>query len=100
MRTHGILPLLCSTLFVLTGPQTTLAADEGAKTFEEICTQCHTATRQPLDNKHLTREQWNEAIERMKGYSAEVPKGKMAELLDYLVRTNGPAGAAADAGKK
>lgn len=100
MRIHRILPLLCSTLFVLTAPQTTLAADEGAKTFEEVCTQCHTPKRQPLDNKHLTKEQWNEAIERMKGYDTEVSKGKMADLLDYLVRTNGPANAATDAGKK
>jgi hypothetical protein len=31
---------------------------------------------------------------------AEVPKAKKAELLDYLVSTHGPAGAASDAGKK
>jgi mono/diheme cytochrome c family protein len=99
MQTRTTLPLLFLTLLVSTVPQTTLAADEGAKTFEEVCTQCHTPKKQPLDKQHLTRDQWKEAIERMAGYGAEVSKGKMADLLDYLVRTNGPAGAT-DTGKK
>jgi len=100
MQTQTTLPLLCLTLLVSTVPQTTLAADEGVKTFEEVCMQCHTPKKQPLDNKHLTRDEWNETIERMAGYGAEVSKGKMPDLLDYLVRTKGPAGAATDTGKK
>lgn len=102
MQSHKILLVLCTTLLGLITPCLAAAADEGAKIFEEVCTQCHTPKRQPLDNKHLTRQEWKDTIEqRMIGYGAEIPKGKMGDLLDYLVRTRGPVGTATDgAGKK
>jgi hypothetical protein len=100
MKTPAILPLVFPALFVLSVPQIALGADEGARTFEDVCTQCHSPKRNPLDNKHLTKDQWKEAIERMAGYGAEVSKNKLPDLLDYLVRSNGPAGAAPDTGKK
>ncbi len=76
------------------------AVDDGAKVYTDVCLPCHTAKMRPLDNSHLTKEQWKDAIDRMIDQGVEVPKGKMPELLDYLSRTHGPAGAATDAGKK
>jgi hypothetical protein len=95
-------------LFVLIGaallgfsfPCFSVAADDGAKVFADACTPCHTAKIRPLDNTHLTKEQWNEAIVRMIDQGAEVSKGKMPELLDYLTRTHGPVGTTTDAGGK
>lgn len=77
-----------------------VAADDGTKIFAESCSPCHSAKMRPLDNKHLTREQWKDTIDRMIDQGAEVPKKKIPELLDYLVQTHGPAATAPDAGKK
>ncbi len=89
----------CSTLLGLAAPRLAVAEDEGAKVYAETCTQCHTAKTRPLDDKHLTREQWKEAVDKMIGMGADVPDKKIPVLLDYLVRTRGPADAAPDAGK-
>ncbi len=74
--------------------------DEGAKTYKEVCTQCHTAKVRPLDKKRLTKEQWRQAVAKMVDLGAEVPKDKIPALLDYLASTHGPAGAAGGDGKK
>lgn len=74
--------------------------EPGAKIFAESCLSCHSSMVRPLDNKHMTREQWSEAIDRMIDQGAEVPKGEKVELVDYLFRTHGPAGAAMGAAKK
>lgn len=95
-----LLALLCFTAPGLAAPHLVAAADEGAKVFEESCGPCHKAAIRSLDNKHLTREQWQEAVERMIDQGAEVPKAKKAELLDYLTLTHGPASTATDASKK
>ena len=84
---------LCSSLLGLVASHATIAADEGAKTFKEVCSSCHTAKVRPLDNKHLTKEQWKQAIDRMIDMGTEVPKGKIPVLLDYLASTHGPASA-------
>jgi hypothetical protein len=49
------------------------------------------ALRRPLDGKHLTKEQWNQAVIKMVDLGAEVPKEKVPALLDY-----GPADVDAD----
>jgi cytochrome c5 len=95
-----ILLPVCSMVLALGTSSGAVAADDGSKVFEEICTACHTPKKNPLEDKRLTRDQWAEAIERMAGYGAEVPKARMASLLDYLVRSNGPPGAATEAAKK
>jgi hypothetical protein len=80
-------------------PCLALAAGDGAKMYVESCSPCHSASIRPLDNTHLTAEKWKETVERMIDLGAEVPKGKMSELLDYLNTTHGPAGASSDTGK-
>jgi len=89
---------LCSFLLGLAAPRLAVAADDGAKTFKEVCSQCHTAKVRPLDNQHLTKEQWKQAVTKMVDLGAEIPKEKMPALLDYLASTHGPAGG--DAGTK
>jgi mono/diheme cytochrome c family protein len=81
---------LCS--LSLLAPNAAVAADEGANTFKQVCSQCHTAKVRPLDKKQLTKEQWNQAIKKMVDLGAEVPKEKIPALLDYLASTHGPAG--------
>jgi cytochrome c5 len=88
---------VCLALSWITASWPAFSAEGGAKTFEEVCTQCHTAKRQPLNKKQLTKEQWKEAIERMAGYGVEMPKAKLPDLLDFLVGMNA---AAADPAKE
>lgn len=90
MEAKKLLLLVCSALLGSATP--CLAADDGARILAEVCSECHTAKKNPLDNVHLTRGDWSETLERMLGYGAEIPKGKIPELLDYLVKTHGPAG--------
>ena len=80
--------VLCLALLGFATPWLAVAADDGAKIVADVCAQCHTPKRNPLDNLHLTKEQWKEAVERMAGYGAEVPKAKLPDLLDYLVGMN------------
>lgn len=90
-----------SALIGFTIPSLATPAEDGAKIFGESCSSCHTPSARPIDDKHLTREQWKEASERMIDLGAQVPKGKKLELLlDYLVSTQGPEGTGADTGKK
>lgn len=100
MQPYRELAVLASALLALAASGAAAGADDGAKIVAEVCSQCHTPKRNPLDNVHLTKGQWSETLERMVGYGAELPKSKMPELLDYLVRTHGRSGAAADADKK
>jgi cytochrome c1 len=92
--------LMATTLLGSSTPCSAAAVDDGAKVYEEACTPCHTAKLRPLDNMHLTKEHWKDAVERMIDEGVEVPKGKMQVLLDYLSRTHGPVNGANDAGKK
>lgn len=92
METGKIIPLVILALFDLVLPRLTVAADDGGRIFSDVCTPCHTTTRKPLDKIRLTREGWDEAVQRMISYGAEIPKGKRSELLDFLVRGPVPAG--------
>ncbi len=91
--------LTCSSLLGFAAPRLAFAEEDGAKIFAESCSSCHTAKTRPLDDVHLTREQWKEAIDKMIPLGAEVPEKKIPALLDYLARTHGPAGTSIDGGK-
>ena len=97
MRSTTRYLILCSAVLALGAPHATIAGDEGAKIVEEVCSSCHTEKLRPLDKMHLTRAEWADAVERMNGYGAEVQKKKLPELLDYLARTYGTAGASSAA---
>jgi len=67
------------------------AVDKGEQAFQENCSLCH-----PLDRpraKHLTRDEWQQTIEKMIGFGCPIGNSKTAQaaVLDYLVRTQGPA---------
>ena len=91
--------LIYSMLLVFTQTGTVAVADDGTKIFTEACSGCHSAKSRPLDNIHLTKEQWKETVDRMIDLGSEVPKSKMSELLDYLVATYGPASSTDSVGK-
>lgn len=91
MQTGKLIPLIFMSLLGLVRPSLALAADDGGKIFATACLACHTAKKQPLDKVRLSREGWNEAITRMISYGAEIPKGKLPELLDYLVKMRAAA---------
>jgi cytochrome c5 len=95
-----VLLFLCATMLGFTAPAIAAPADDGAKIVADVCAACHTAKIRPLEKMHFTRAEWAEAVERMSGYGAEVPKDKLASLLDYLAQTQGPAAANGDAAKK
>ncbi len=65
-----------------------LAAD-CAKLVQQACGQCHTERSRPLSEFHLTRQQWQEAIERTPAHGAAVPDENLQELLDCLARAHG-----------
>lgn len=92
--------MMCMILLGICIPCFAIAADDGAKTYSRSCSPCHSAEIRPLDKISMTREQWQESIDIMIEIGADVPKGKMAELLDYLILTHGPTGTAAGVGKK
>jgi len=100
MRLYGMLLLLMSVAVGFSIPCDALAADDGAKVFTESCAPCHTPKMRSLDNTHMTRDQWKDTVDRMLDQGAEVPKGKIPALLDYLVSTHGPVGAAPAEGRK
>jgi hypothetical protein len=92
--------LIGSALMGFTLPCLSAAADEGAKVYTDACTPCHTEKMRPLDKVRMTKDQWKESIDLMIAQGVEVPKGKMPALLDYLIRTHGPASAPTDSRKK
>ncbi|MCX7170723.1 MAG: hypothetical protein NTY41_10675 [Proteobacteria bacterium] len=91
-----MIPLIVMSLLGPVTPGPALAADDGGKIFTNACLACHTAKKQPLDKLRLSKEGWNEAITRMISYGAEIPKGKLPELLDYLVKSRVPASDASE----
>ncbi len=83
--------LLVVGTFTAAGAPRSFAADDGAKIFEDNCTRCHNvqAVKDKLKGKQLTRPELVDTIDRMKGFGAEVPRGKQDALLDYLVQMFG-----------
>jgi Spy/CpxP family protein refolding chaperone len=78
----------------LLGTATARAADDYATYFKEQCTGCHEMRKQPLEDKHLTRQQWQDAVDKMVQMDKlddPVPsKAFLAGLVDWLARTHGP----------
>lgn len=96
MEARTIFWAICMSLLGLVAPSRTIAANDGGIIFANACAVCHTAKKLPLDKTRLTREGWNEAVARMISYGAEIPRGKLPELLDYLVKSRVPG---SDAGE-
>ena len=93
MLTTRILPTLACAAIWLGAPVWALAADDGAKTFQESCAGCHPPSGLTLDDKHMSRAEWKENIDRMAEMNRLDPPLKKEQydvLLDWLVATHGP----------
>ncbi len=75
------------------------AQNDGERIVNEVCSGCHNPKVRPIEKMHKTRAEWAEAVDRMIGYGADVPKDKIPQLLDYLAATHGPEGGAGNAKK-
>lgn len=94
MRTSSIVIMAASAAIALAATLPAAAADEGAKIFENTCLGCHGPTGLTLEDHHLTRAEWKEAIDRMAEMNRLDPplkKDQYEKLLDWLVSTHGPA---------
>jgi len=84
-------------------PFVALAADDGAKFFEEDCSEeCHNPNKKPLTVKNMSRTEWKDAINIMleKERLDPVPsKERISVLLDYLVSHFGPLDVAGSGSK-
>lgn len=83
-------------------PPVHAANDQAENLFEQSCTKCHNrkSLQDKIKDKRLNREAWNDVIQRMiSTYSAEVPKNRQEELVDYLMKTFSSVSGDAPAGK-
>jgi len=101
---HPILGLLLCTFFAGIGTSCgAIAADaDVAAYFQTDCVSCHQRKKKPIDDKHLSRTEWKESIDKMLelGKLDPVPsKEFITSLLDWLEKTHGPADSAAAAPK-
>lgn len=83
----------------LLAPAARAATDSDyAAYFEDQCVGCHTLKKKPVDDKRMSRQEWQDAVDkmvRMDKLDDPVPsKQFLAGLVDWLARTHGP-----DAGK-
>jgi cytochrome c5 len=64
-----------------------------------VCASCHATDL--ITGKQATRKDWQDIIDRMKGYGATLDANQTTTLLDYLEKTQGPKqqASAGDAGK-
>jgi cytochrome c5 len=70
-------------------------ADAAAKAIiNGSCTGCHGADL--ITGKQATRKEWQDVIDRMKGYGATLNPTQTTTLLDYLEKTQGPKQQAAN----
>ncbi len=91
MKRSCLAALTLSLLVVATGaPRKVRAGDDGEAVFNQNCQLCHTPERVRV--KHLTREEWQQIIEKMIGFGCPIRSSKRNQrlVLDYLVRTQGP----------
>jgi mono/diheme cytochrome c family protein len=97
----GRLPLLAAALLLGTTGLASLAAQDGAKLFEDNCAECHYPKKKPLDKHHLGRAKWAEWIDDMvakEKLEKPLSKEDYATLLDWLVKNHGPEEQSSGAG--
>jgi mono/diheme cytochrome c family protein len=94
MKPPKVFLLYGAMVLALVAPRLALSADDGAKIFEDECSDCHNGKKKPLDKKQMSRKEWEDAIKTMieKDKLDPVPsKERRAALVDWLVLTRGPA---------
>ena len=74
------------------------AAADPAAYFQSECVECHELRKKPIDDKHMSRDEWKKSIDKMLELEKLDPvpsKPFLSELLDWLEKTHGPGGAPA-----
>src|SRR5712691_13342106 len=86
--------LLALFALALASPPPSAAADRGEQAFQENCSLCHTLDR--VRAKHLTRDEWQQMIERMVGFGCPIVSSKKAQVavLEYMSKAQGPVATA------
>lgn len=91
---HPILSLLCYALLtVFALPRLACAEEDPAKYFEDQCLDCHHTKKKPIEDKHMTRDEWKKAVEKMLQLEKldPVPSDQfISSMLDWLAKTHGP----------
>jgi len=74
-----------------------IAADDPAAYFESECLDCHQRKKKPLEDKHLSRQEWKDAVDKMIELDKLDPvpsKAFIGALADWLANTHGPTSSA------
>jgi hypothetical protein len=74
-----------------------IAADDPAAYFESECLDCHQRKKKPLEDKHLSRQEWKESIDKMIELEKLDPvpsKAFIGALADWLANTHGATSSA------
>ena len=86
--------LACAALAIgVAASSSAIAADDPAFYFEDQCVDCHHTKKKPIEDKHLSREEWKKAIDKMLELEKldPVPTSQfISVLLDWLAKTHGP----------
>jgi hypothetical protein len=93
--------IACALLAGTATPIVVFADDDPAAYFDDQCMDCHQRKKKPIDDKHMSREKWKEAVDKMLQLEKldPVPSQEfISRLLDWLAKTHGPADAAATPG--
>lgn len=94
MKYSITLALLALTAAFSGAPRPAAAAEDYAAYFQSECVDCHHLKKKPIEDKHLTRQEWQDAVEKMIQLDKLDPlpsKTFIAGFVDWLVRTHGPA---------
>ena len=70
-------------------PGDELPDGKGKEILRASCTSCHDLTEVTKLKGFYTREQWKDVVSTMVEYGAEIDKGAVTVLVDYLTVTLG-----------
>jgi hypothetical protein len=90
--------MVCATVAAWALPAArAFAADDPAAYFENECLDCHQRKKKPLEDKHLSRQEWKESIDKMIELEKLDPvpsKAFIGALADWLANTHGSTSSA------
>ena len=88
--------LFCPALLAIPGWTQALPDGPGKDVFASVCSQCHTLDR--VLNLKLTKEEWQEKVDRMGAKGASASKEEFTAIVDYLAKNFPSTAATASAG--
>jgi len=94
--------LLCAVLAGFGTFREARAGDDVATYFDSECVDCHHRKKKPIEDKHMSRDEWRKAIDKMnelEKLDPEPSKEFVGSLLDWLEKTHGPSNTTSTASK-